>query len=356
MARGKPIVIEFAAKTRDFLRGTRDVERSTDDIADSLLTAGKDAERFEREFQQSMDAAEREASRTAKSVESDFRDMSGEMGDIGSEGASELRQNMAEGLSSGNLEDVVQGTLGGLVSGLSGVAGGATAVLAGVGAAAVNQIVAHNERVRELSETAVATIDALYTAADARWTQAKQNQQVQEYLDENKQILAEYQPIIEGLGFNYNDFVASVADGTFEARGYMDVLNQIIAQEEAQRRNQSTLTEGDSKRLVDAQRLARVFGGVADEQAEALDINKRASEVYDYHLERTGQLADDAARIADETERQERSLERMNLLNPTVTVKITAQGDVAYLNPNSSTRSPSNVAGNGSRYQNNQRP
>lgn len=137
---GRPIVIEFAARTRDFLRGSRDVQASTEDIADELRDATRDADKFEASFTASMKDAERAADRAARNMGRDFKRVEDDLGEVGREAGQEFKQNLGESLASGDLSGVVQDTLGGLVSSLKGPIGGAAVVAAGAAAIAFGQV------------------------------------------------------------------------------------------------------------------------------------------------------------------------------------------------------------------------
>ena len=233
------------------------------------------------------------------------------MGDVGREGAGELQQNLAEGLSSGNLESVVQDTLGGVVSGLSGFTGALTATLAGGAALVVNAVQSQTERIDALVESAIDGVNAAYDVANARWTQEKQNQEVQDFLNENKDLLEELRPVIEGLGLDYNDFVAELAAGNLEGSGYEAILQRIVAEEEKRLANGSKLTEAESKRLTDAQRLLDVLGDVDDERRNELNVIQRTADVYDTYLLKTGQQSTLQKQIADDAERALKAVEDM---------------------------------------------
>lgn len=340
----RPIVIEFAANVRDFLRGTRDVERATEDIADELKDAGRDAERFEREFQDSMRDAERAADKASRNIERDFDKVPDQMGEIGKEGSQEFRQNLAEGLSSGNIEDVVQDTLGGLVSGLSGVAAGAATVVAGVGLLVFKGIQEQAERVQALVDSAVAGIDAMYDVADQRWTQAKENQRVADFIEENKEAFAEMRPVIEELGFAYDEFVAAIAAGSGESDAYEATLRRIVEEEEQRLANGSKLTEGESKRLRQAQLLLAEYGGINDAAREQYRIQQGAFGAYNTYLQMTGQAADNWQATRNWAKAAREEIENM----PTrvqVALDFYATGPgAAYINPNSSSYSPGHVA------------
>lgn len=157
------IKIPFIADVTSFIRGTKDLHESLDDVADSLdditkagarvdVQVGDDLESVGREADESAEKVERSFREAFKAVEAQGRTSSrkvkqdvDEVGERGSstirEFGSEARQNVAESLSSftgsaSSAVDAVQSTFGGLVSAL-GPAGllGAGVVAAGIGMA-----------------------------------------------------------------------------------------------------------------------------------------------------------------------------------------------------------------------------
>jgi hypothetical protein len=157
------IKIPFIADVSKFLSGTRDLEESLDDVADSLddiSTAGAQVEaRVGDNLDDTAKAADASAEKISKSFKTAFHEVEAagrtssrkvrdEVDDVGHKGSAtlhefsaEAKQNVAESLSSftGSAEsavDAVQSTFGGLVSAL-GPAGlvGAAAIAAGIGLA-----------------------------------------------------------------------------------------------------------------------------------------------------------------------------------------------------------------------------
>lgn len=151
---GRPIVIEFASSVRDFLKGTKDVERSLDGIADELKDAGRDAEAFERRFESSMKDAARSADKAARDIKTDLdKGLNGKGGvaDIGAEAGDELMSNLGESIASGDLSSVALDTLGGLIGSLKGGAAGFAAVGIAIAGAVWNAFYQESQKLKELT-------------------------------------------------------------------------------------------------------------------------------------------------------------------------------------------------------------
>lgn len=129
-----PISIDFLANVTKFLRGTDDMERALEDVADSLDDAARDGdqatERLERSFKDLADTA----ADSSRKIDREMDQAGGQglrrLGDTSREVGDELKQNLGESLSSfrGDLADlpqIAQDTLGGLAGSgaLGGIAG-----------------------------------------------------------------------------------------------------------------------------------------------------------------------------------------------------------------------------------------
>lgn len=153
------IKIPFVADVDGFIRGTKDVERGLDDVADALddLDRSTAGDKVEQDLEGIGKAADASAEKVETSFRQAFKDVEAQgrtstrkvkddVDDVGSHGSAtlhefsqEAKQNVAESVSSftGSAEsavDAVQSTFGGLVSALgpAGVVGAALAA-AGIG-------------------------------------------------------------------------------------------------------------------------------------------------------------------------------------------------------------------------------
>jgi uncharacterized protein (DUF2164 family)/DNA-binding transcriptional MerR regulator len=148
----KPIRIEFVAEVAQYLRDTKKLEVSTEDIADALNATTKDAQDLERKLGKAMKSAEKDAqslervlkelpdatSRFAREADKDLKKFSDDARDAGKDAGQNLGQSLGEGLSSGDLSDVLQEVLGETLGNVSGPASAAVAVGAGIALAVWN--------------------------------------------------------------------------------------------------------------------------------------------------------------------------------------------------------------------------
>lgn len=173
MAKG--IEIDIAANTRDFQRGTKDVEKSLDKVADALDDVSKDADKTGRNIGDEIKDGGKDAERAVDKLEKSFKDVAAASkretrtaGDAmkrnmkeGADGAGEAitewgdeaKQNIAETFSSfrGEAEDfagIAQDTFGGVISALGplGMAAGAA------GALGIGMMMAEFEKSQEEAE------------------------------------------------------------------------------------------------------------------------------------------------------------------------------------------------------------
>lgn len=127
----KPIKFEFEADTDKFERSMKD--------------AASDTEKLEKAIKDIPKATDK----MADQAEDDFDRIGDEAADAGKEAGQEFQQNLGESVASGNLEDLLTDTLGGLVASLSGPLGLAAAGVAGVAALAFNKLREEWEKTQE---------------------------------------------------------------------------------------------------------------------------------------------------------------------------------------------------------------
>lgn len=130
----KPIRLEFVADVAKYLSETKKMAVSTEDVEAALVAATNTSEEMERKLRRAMRDAARDVDVLERAVDGvrkssdrmgdeagkSFRRIGDDAADAGREVGSEFRQNLGESLSSGNLEDMVGDTLGGLVASMSG--------------------------------------------------------------------------------------------------------------------------------------------------------------------------------------------------------------------------------------------
>lgn len=151
----RPISFEFVAETAQYLRETKNLAVSTEDLAEALVAvsdggddlerklsramrdAASDVETLERAVRNIPDATDEAADRAAR----DFDRLGDEAREAGRETGESFRQSLGESLGSGgSLTDAVTDTLGEAVGSLGGAAGIAASALAGGALLIFNQV------------------------------------------------------------------------------------------------------------------------------------------------------------------------------------------------------------------------
>jgi hypothetical protein len=169
---GKGIEIDIAANTRDFQRGTKDVEKSLEQVADALDDVSKDAgkagdklgdglsdgakdasqsvERLEQSFKDVADASKRETKTAGTAMKDNTKDATtaaardlGELKDEAVQNASETFSSFDGSMTS--FADGIQGTFGGIVSSMGPVG----AAIGAAGAIGIGLMIAEFEKGKE---------------------------------------------------------------------------------------------------------------------------------------------------------------------------------------------------------------
>lgn len=158
MAKPRDVVVRFLADTRDFLRGTDNVERSFRDMArdaDHVADEGEDsARRLARAYDRAGDQIRQDTRRTTSATTDAYAEG-------GREAGAEFAQNIGESISSGDLSGTLSGTIGGLV-GTFGQNGPIGLALAGLGAVAVGVFTSITAQAQKAQEAAQAAFDQLH--------------------------------------------------------------------------------------------------------------------------------------------------------------------------------------------------
>jgi hypothetical protein len=182
----KPIRIEFVAEVAQYLRDTKKLEVSTEDIADALNATTKNAEDLERKLGRAMKGAEKDAESlervlrdlpkatdgAARDIARDFDKIGDEAKTAGKDAGRNLGQSLGEGLSSGDLGGVLQEVLGETLGEISGPASAAIAVGAGIALAVWNafaeQTRIEKQKLNEMLDITDETTGALDRVAQLR--------------------------------------------------------------------------------------------------------------------------------------------------------------------------------------------
>lgn len=185
------LTLDIAANTRDFIRGTDDVESALEKVSDSLDDAGEDGEKAAEKLERSFSDAQREISRTSKKIGKGIGDDVTDGTDTASEGMETLQQR-AEGAAArtaasfdGSVKSIGDGfqRLSSKAFAGFGPAGAAAGVIAAAGLGLVTaEITKQQEMAAELAER----FKSAYKAA---------SEDGRDFLNE-QQILAAYMDIL----------------------------------------------------------------------------------------------------------------------------------------------------------------
>jgi hypothetical protein len=296
---GRPIVIEWAAQVREWLRGTDQVERSVDDIAKGLKDASDDAERFEGDFQNAMRDSERAASRAADKIGDDFGKVKKDLGDIGDEAGSEFKQNLGESLASGDLEDLLTDTLGGMVSGLKGPLGLAAAGLAGIAALAFGEM---KKQAEEAAAFVASTLDAINSMFEAGFLAADQQRQLEaftQWAEENADKFKEWEAPLASVGIRIEDYVQALYNGGQEQADMLATLRLISQETETQTTGQGVQREVETDRAGIAKGLLKSLEEQAAAQSDQQGTNALLRDLYREQAEALGLSSAHALEVAD---------------------------------------------------------
>lgn len=227
MATGRPITIEFAADVQKFLRDTKKLDVSLEDIEAALKSAAAAADKSGAGIDSSMNRAEgglrdfaAEAERAARDSGRAFRRMDDDaeraahgMGDAGREAGSEFRQNLGQAIGSGgSLDEVIGETIGSLVGSVSGPLAGAFVAVGAAGMLAFNSIAERAERVAETTKEMVDTILGLSGRLDDISRKAVFQGWLQNLRDNDKAA---------------EDFAAAIRDGVISSEELRDAVTGV---------------------------------------------------------------------------------------------------------------------------------
>jgi hypothetical protein len=246
MAKG--ISINFLADVRDFLRGTKNVEEELDDVADSLDDVARDGDKATEKLEGSFKDLARQAKASGDDIEKGLGGGFDNTSRLGGEAATEIKDefksNLSEVTSSfdGSVEsmgDLVQGTLGGLVSSLGplGMAVGAAGAL-GVGVLiaeitkAAEEAEASKARIREMGLAIIesgADVAGLENFNEQLKLIITNADEAPKKLEDIKNLAKDFPSLADDVGLMATAFAGN-ADAI---EGSLDVLNELIKAEEA---------------------------------------------------------------------------------------------------------------------------
>jgi hypothetical protein len=214
-----------------------------------------------------MKEAARDADRAARDIGRDFGRVEREMGDIGKESASEFKQNLSETLSSGGgIEDVVQDTLGGLVSGLEGTLGTVLAGLAGLAALAFSkareQAAIEAQALADLGDSIITHMQELRSGI---LTNRDAADLLAESVAQNTDQWHTIADLAKTAGVNWVDMAQDVIEGGSSAEDVYQRLYDIIAE------GTTTGARGVQDRSDEANAALALLGHLKDVQGVVQD-------------------------------------------------------------------------------------
>lgn len=300
----RPIELNLVANVNDFLRGTERIEDALDDVADSLDDVRIDADKAGDKAVDSF----RDMARAAKSAEGDIEDVGNKgfkgVGEKSAEFKREAAANFSEVTSSfdgsmSSIQDLAQGTFGGLASGIAGplgIAFGAAAVGIGLIGAAIEGVGDATEADAEKAgEWAQAYIEAGSMILTSAQTVAGANAII---TDPEKYKQAEE---------NAKNWGVSVGLAVLAMAGNTDALAEATASLEARGEvaiDNAAKAEAASRDLTQAEidYLAEVARGrtALDEQTASMDAGAQQADVYSESLRLLAQNTEGATSVVDE--------------------------------------------------------
>jgi hypothetical protein len=233
----KPIRIEFVAEVAQYLRDTKKLEVSTEDIADALNATTKNADDLERKLGKAMKGAEKDAEslervlrdlpkatkKAADAADDDFKRIGDDAREAGREVGDEFRQNLGESLSSGSMEDLVSDTLGGLVGSMKGPLGLAAAGVAGVGALIFNKLKEDWQATTEAMKVAAqGLIDTQVEVGRQLLFNTERQKLMQDLVKQDPELWGKIREQAETLGLTLED----IGDAIFGGEEAMEALRQ----------------------------------------------------------------------------------------------------------------------------------
>lgn len=303
------IEIKFLSNIVSFLRGTKDMSSSLDDVADSLDDVARDAakagskagdeisdgakegersvDRLERSFKDMADTARRESKTAGDSMGRDMKTGSGQAGEAVKEFGDEAKQNIAETFSSfrGEAEDfaqIAQDTFGGVISNL-----GPVGVAAGVaGALGIGMIMSEFEKAKEkeqefrerVAELTQVLIDTGGEGADAVAHIADQLAELAAPTDDGARSLAQIRLEAEKAQIPFTELANAYAGGQGSLTDYMGQLDELIAMEQRRAREATEGMEGSiigtTTYGLELEKIRDNIKGVAEEQEAAAEAER----------------------------------------------------------------------------------
>jgi hypothetical protein len=224
----KPIKFEYVAEVAQYLRDTKKLAVSTEDIADALLSVTNESQDLEKKLARAMREAEKDVDTLQRSIrdlpkatkaaadaaDDDFKKIGDDAREAGQEVGEEFRQNLGESLSSGSMEDLVSDTLGGIVGSMKGPLGLAAAGVAGVGAVIFNRLKEDWQTTTEaMKNTAQALVDYQIEVGRQLLYNTERQKIMQDLVKQDPAFWAKTRDVAEDLGLTLEDVADAILGG-----------------------------------------------------------------------------------------------------------------------------------------------
>jgi len=244
------VSLAFVADVTGFLRGTKDVEDALDDVIESLddvatqsratsstadaslddISASSQAaaEALEADFRGAFDAVQADARSSSSSISTHVRTGTKDAGAATGEFKQEAKANLSEVASSfqgdfTSAADVVQGTLGGLVSSF-GAAGAIGLAAAGVGVGIARSLFQKSREeaaeLKKASQEAIEAIAAAYVDAGGKITAASRKASLDRWFADNQKHIEGWRSAAADLGLPFETLVEA-------SQGSADAITQV---------------------------------------------------------------------------------------------------------------------------------
>lgn len=255
------------------IRETEQLERQTDNTADSVV---RDWQRMERGVDRASRSMKQDADRIA-------REQKAILGDAGREAGDEFAQNLGESISSGDIGGLLSGTVGGLV-GTFGKGGPIALALGALGAVGVGVFQAMQQQAQQAAAAAQQAFDDIQQGAT---DQAKIDSFLTDRFGGTQKGWEQLARYSQASGIAITDIAKALADGGPRARDMADrfdaILRNAYETQGTLDKTNSVLIDGADDlrdRADSSERAAKAAQAERDARADTLGYLKDAARYY----------------------------------------------------------------------------
>lgn len=260
MSKARDVVVRFLADTREFLRGSDNVERAFDDMARAEQRVAETGDKSARDIARAYDRAGDKVRAETRTM---GRESASSFGEAGKEAGSEFAQNLGEAISSGDVSGTIAGTVGGL-AGTFGAMGPIGLAVAGLGAAAVGVF----QAIRSGAETAAQNVSDAFEGILAQEDKAATLTRVlEERYGTRAKGIEELGRAADRIGIPLSELTDALVDGGQEADTLGSKLDAVINRR-----------YGDGKGGESAQQLGEMRATARDLKGYLEDVTTQHNE------------------------------------------------------------------------------